>query len=169
MKNIKLLALISVAFFFSCNNSEKQKNAPLRHVGDILFDPKIDTTDFQPCHEDLTFQYYNFSSAIQYDGEKAKVLREFDRQFQAVDEYENGYVTIRFIVNCDGKTGWYRIVTMDLDYNEKNLSKELTNQLLEITKSLDGWKPGDFDGKNYDYYQYLTFKITNGDIERIMP
>jgi hypothetical protein len=167
MKN--LIPLVSFILFFSCNSLEKQKDELLRHVGDILFDPQIDTTDFKPCHEDLTFQYYNFSNAIQYDGEKASVIREFENKFQQVNETENGYITIRFIVNCEGKTGWFRIVTMDFDYQEKELSSELSNQLLEITKNLKGWKPGDFDGKKYDYYQYLTFKITNGRIENIMP
>ncbi|GAB4229476.1 MAG: hypothetical protein Tsb0034_01070 [Ekhidna sp.] len=164
-----LLFLFSFILILSCKNSEREKDKPLRHVGDILFDAKIDTTDFQPCHEDLTFQYYNFSNAIQYDGEKARILREFDTKFQGVSETENGYVTIRFIVNCEGKTGRFRMTTMDSDYKEIDLSNRLTNQLMEITRSLDGWKPGVFDGKNYDYYQYLTFKIVNGKIESIVP
>jgi hypothetical protein len=155
MKNLFLL--ISVLLIFSCNSPEKQKAEIPRHVGDIQFDPKTDTTDFKPCHEDLTFQYYNFSNALQYDGEKAKIIREFDRKFQRVDKTESGYVTIRFIVNCEGKTGWFRVVTMDFDYQEIKFSTELVNQLLEITKGLNGWKTGEFDGKIYDYYNHLTF------------
>lgn len=166
MKN--LLLLIIFVFFYSCNSSE-QKNESLRHVGDILFDPKVDTTNFQPCHEDLTFQYYNFSNAIQYEGEKAKIIREFQSKFETTAKEDSGYVTIRFIVNCNGQTGWFRITTMDLAYKPKSLSNKLSNELLDITKELDGWIPGEFNGEKFDYYQYLTFKILNGKIENIMP
>lgn len=152
----------------SCNGSEKI-NEPLRHVGDILFDPKIDTTSFQPCNENLIFQYYNFYNAIQYDGEKAKILREFKSKFETTAKEDSGYVTIRFIVNCDGQTGWFRITTMDQDYKPKSLSNKLTHQLLQLTKELDGWIPGEFNGEKFDYYQSLTFKIFNGQIENIMP
>jgi len=165
----KLLFLICLMVASSCQQKQKQETEILRHVGDINFDQKIDTTDFKPCHEDLTFQYYNFSNAIRYDGEKAKILREFDQKFKKVEESENGYVTIRFIVNCEGKTGRFRLITMDSNYKNKPMSNDLTNQLMEITKNLDGWKPGVFDGKNYDYYQYLSFKIEKGQIKRIMP
>ncbi|MTI30458.1 hypothetical protein [Xanthovirga aplysinae] len=166
MKNLILLA--SLICLLACN-SNTQKKELLSHVGDIVFDPKIDTAAFEPCHKDLAFQYYNFSDAIQYKGEKAKIRREFESKFRPTNKNENGYVTIRFIVNCEGKTGWFRTITMDKDYKHQLFSAELTSQLLEITKQLDGWQPKEFDGKRYDYYQYLTFKITKGNIEDIMP
>lgn len=149
--------------------TEKQPDEFLRQVGDITFDPKLDTLNFEPCYEDYAFQYYNFSDGIQYIGEKAKIITEFQDKFKAVNQEENGYITIRFIVNCKGNTGRFRVTGMDKNYTEKNFSKELTNQLLAITRELDGWKPGDYDGRKFDYYQYLTFKINQGKIERIMP
>lgn len=164
----QLFFLSALIWLASCTTQTKQREV-LRHVGDIIFDPKVDTTDFEPCHEDLAFQYYNFSNATQYKGEKIAIVRAFQDRFKPVSETEHGYVTIRFIVNCEGQTGWFRVITMDENYDEKTFSKELTDQLLKITQELDGWKPGEFDNENYDYYQYLTFKITNGSIENIMP
>ncbi|MGB3468300.1 MAG: hypothetical protein WBA74_23645 [Cyclobacteriaceae bacterium] len=165
-----LLIILPVICYWSCSSPEKEStDEVLRHVGDILYDPALDTTDFKPCHEDLTYQYYNFSNGIRYTGEKAAIRRAFKRNFRPTGNGESGYLTVRFIVNCEGKTGWFRLVTMDKDYREVALSDDLTDQIMKITRELDGWLPGEFDDKPYDYYQYLTFKITNGDIEDIMP
>lgn len=164
----QIIFLTSLFVIIACKK-EKPPEEFLRHVGDITFDPALDTLNFEPCHEDQVLQYYNFSNAIQYEGEKAKIITEFEDKFQPVNQEEDGYITIRFIVNCKGKTGRFRVIGMDKNYTEKIFSKELTHQLLAITRALDGWKPGDYDGRIFDYYQYLTFKINRGKIERIMP
>ena len=63
---------------------------------------------------------------------------------------------------------------MDEKYQEKVFDKLITNQLLLISKSLKGWIPKNFTSKtnevfNYDYYQYLIFKIKDGQITEILP
>lgn len=147
----------------------KEKNKYLDHVGDLAFNAKIDNKDFLPCSEKFILQYYNFGENIQYNGEKRAIINTFKQNYKPVKSKENVYVTIRFIVNCDGKTGRFRVKTMDMDYNAIVVDKNITNQLLSITKSLNGWKQGIRDGVHFDYYQYLTFKITNGAIESILP
>ncbi|MBK8111273.1 MAG: hypothetical protein IPK46_13515 [Saprospiraceae bacterium] len=76
---------------------------------------------------------------------------------------------VRFIVNCKGETGRFRLLVSDLQFKEAALSKELTSQLMQITKGIKGWQIIYHEGKNRDYYQYLTFKIVNGDIKEILP
>ena len=169
--------LILLLGIYACTSTQRKDEVPRankkeevpRHVGDIAFDAAIDTTNFKPCHEDLALQYYNFGKAIQYEGEKTKIVRQFDAQYKPVATEEDGYVTIRFLVNCEGKTGRFRTVELDENYLEKKMNPQITNQLLNITASLDGWIVGTLEGRKYDYYQYLTFKITDGDIENIMP
>ena len=78
-------------------------------------------------------------------------------------------MTIRFIVNCQGQTGRFRVQGMSYKYNEKTFNKNLTSQLLSLTKQLDGWIIGENGGKKFDYYQYLTFKIEKGKLIEIMP
>jgi hypothetical protein len=58
---------------------------------------------------------------------------------------------------------------MDNDYKEKVFNDPITNQLLKLTKELDGWIVGEHDRISYDYYQYLTFKIESGRLIEIMP
>ena len=50
-----------------------------------------------------------------------------------------------------------------------SINKDISEQLLNITKSLDGWVIGKHEGKAYDYYQYLTFKIEDGELIEILP
>jgi len=150
-------------------NAKEPKTYP-RHVGDIAFDPKLDSKEFKPCHEDLVAQYYNFGIPIQYKGEKPALERAFYENYSIKKiESENGYVTVRFVVNCEGRTGRFRVEELDNDYTIKTFDEQITKQLLAITKSLDGWEIKEYEYKKYDYYQYLTFKIENAQIIDILP
>jgi hypothetical protein len=139
-------------------------------VGDIYFDPKLDDPNFKLCDENRMAQYYSFGKGLQYKGEKIKINEHFKVGLK-VNEQRNvtGFLTIRFIVNCEGKIGRFRVEGMDNEYSQKTFSEGLTNQLMSLTKKLDGWIIGEHDGKAYDYYQYLTFKIENGILIEIMP
>ena len=82
---------------------------------------------------------------------------------------ENAWVRIRFIVNCFGKSDRFRILTANYDYEPIEIDKNITSQLLEITKNLNGWIPKQERGGKIDYYQYLIFKIKDGKIDEILP
>lgn len=139
-------------------------------VGDISFNQALDDPEFKLCNESDVFQYYYFNGGFQYKGEKIKIIEHFKNEFTVNgDRNDNGFITIRFIVNCNGKTGRFRVQEMDRDYTEKVFSKQLTENLLTITKRLDGWMVGEYEGVQYDYYQYLTFKIEQGRLIEIMP
>ncbi|HKK38289.1 MAG TPA: hypothetical protein VJ949_02605, partial [Cryomorphaceae bacterium] len=82
---------------------------------------------------------------------------------------ESGWVRIRFVVNCRGESGRFRMICSDEHYESREFDARITDQLMAITKSLDGWKPLP-DSENPDeYYQYLVFKIENGDLIEILP
>lgn len=81
----------------------------------------------------------------------------------------NGYITVRFLVNCEGKTGLFRIQKMNTDLKETEPDIELGNSLLQFTKSLDGWMPKQIKRFKAGYYQYLTYKIENGKVSEVLP
>ena len=60
-------------------------------------------------------------------------------------------------------------MSMDEDYNEKTFLMSITDQLMEITKGLRGWKKKTYKGEAIDYYQYLIFKMEDGQIKEILP
>lgn len=164
------LILILLTTLYSCGQTQEKKiNYPLQ-VGDIHFDSKVDDPNFKLCDETRVQQYFSFGKGLQYKGEKAKIDEHFKYRLKTKEQKnESGFLTIRFIVNCQGKTGRYRVEAMDNEYNEMKFSENLTNDVLNLTKQLDGWIIGENEGKTYDYYQYLTLKIENGKLIEIMP
>ncbi len=76
---------------------------------------------------------------------------------------------MRFLVNCEGKTGFFRVQHMNPDLKETALDEALENKLLQFTKLLDGWMPKEIKGLKVDYYQYLTYKIENGKVSEVLP
>jgi hypothetical protein len=169
MRKIVLIPIL-LTTLFSCAQEKKVKPGYPAHVGDINSDPKLDDPNFKPCDEEAIKQYYNFGKGLQYKGEKPKINEHFKVRLKTSDKKnESGFLTIRFIVNCAGKTGRFRTQGMDENYNRKTFDDNLTDQLVTLTKIMDGWVIGEHDGKTYDYYQYLTFKIEDGRLIEIMP
>ncbi|UCA61833.1 hypothetical protein KB553_10015 [Chryseobacterium rhizoplanae] len=152
-------------------NAQKLENTYLNNVGDIQFDPKIDDPEFKICNPDTSFQYYNFSKGFQYTGEKYQIQKEWNEKYPAIISKlkETGYITVRFLVNCDGKTGLFRIQEMDKNYIKISFSQDFVNTILKFIKELDGWVINEYNGQKVDYFQYLTFKIENGVVKEILP
>jgi hypothetical protein len=171
MKKILIPLLLLVAIVVSCQpKSNPDKTVYLAQVGDTSFDPEVDDPQFKICDTTTVQQYYNFGKGLQYKGEKTAITNHFKQKLKTkFQSGETGYITIRFIVNCEGKTGWFRMQSMDENYQEKEFDSDLVDNLLELTKQLDGWQVGTHEQSKYDYYQYLTFKIENGNLVEIMP
>ena len=103
----------------------------------------------------------HFNKGLQYEGEKGNFINKFSENYIPIEINQSGWIRIRFIVNCEGKTGIFRIIESNENYQVQNFDERITNQLLKITKSLVGWKVQYIKDKPHDYYQYLIFKIHN--------
>lgn len=166
-----LYILFFLPLLLSCQ-SEKNLTVYPNHVGDISFDKKMDNPTFRRCmQEDYGIQYYNInnSNGLKYRGEKLAIIQELEKLNLTSSNKSNGYITIRFVVNCEGKTGLFRIQQMNENYTEEDFDKDLSKKLLNFTKSLNDWTPTEIQNKKVDYYQYLTYKITNGKVSEILP
>jgi len=141
------------------------------NVGETAFDPKVDDKDFTLCNENWTGQYFHFTSNSRYIDRKAFIDSVFFYEFRANPsaEKENGLIRIRFIVNCKGETGRFRVLAIDPGYKEKTFHESIVSQLLRITKGLRTWQIQKMNNAPADYYQYLIFKIVNGQLTEIMP
>lgn len=159
-----------ILFLSSCVSSQIKQSEIKQGVGEIIFDKSIDDTKFKVCDEKQILEYYNFAKGFQYNNEKFTLIKIFKDELQLKNSFvESGYITIRFIVNCKGKTGRFRIQEMDLDYKPKKFKSNLSKSILKITEKLNGWEIGKFENTAFDYYQYLTFKIVNGKLIEIKP
>jgi hypothetical protein len=83
----------------------------------------------------------------------------------------NGRITIRFAINCQGKTGRYRIETVDHSYQSapEFFPDEMIQALLTGVKNMDNWKAGKQEGQACDSFSFLTFHIQNGQLKEILP
>ncbi len=167
--SIFLLAISLLVVACHAGQSVTKPSGYPDHVGDIAPDPALDDPSFKACRENYIPQYYSTNS--DFKGEKPALEAYFREKFikNKAHARESGYITIRFVVNCRGQTGRFRVQEIGLDYLPKKFPSALTNRLLELTKQLDGWQPGQRNGLQLDCYQYLTFTINNGDISQIMP
>jgi hypothetical protein len=156
---------------YSCQQQMVPKDSKyLSMVGDIAHDAALDDPNFTLCDEKNTRQYHNLNEEMQYNGEKYDLVKLFTTQYKPSEEAkDSGLIRIRFIVNCNGQTGRFRMICSGYDYKEKRFNKTITDQLMTITKSLAGWKILSEKNVPKDYYQYLIFKITDGQIIEILP
>lgn len=153
--------------YFSCSHRPGQNEYP-DQVGDIAPDAALDDPSFELCNEGYVFQYYNFNG-VAFEGEKPAIEDHFRSIRGKRYGNESGFVTIRFIVNCKGETGRFRVEQMDANFQTHKLSSGLVDDLLQLTKSLRGWTPAAYEGESCDYYQYLSFKIEDGRLLEILP
>ncbi len=104
-----------------------------------------------------------------YEGEKKALEDFFFAQYEAVPVDQSGWIRIRFIVNCKGETGRFRLLEADENYNPMTYDARITQQLMTFTRNVKGWMLQYDDGRAKDYYQYLIFKIKEGQLTDIMP
>ena len=121
------------------------------NIGDINFDPSLDRKDFKLCDSKNIVQYYSVNTDY----------KDYITQ--------SGILTVRFVVNCEGKTDRFRVMEVDKNYQEKKFSPTFKTYIVDIIKSLSDWIPGEKDGKKYDSYMYITMQIGDGMIKTITP
>ena len=167
--NIKIL-LFLIPTLFSCQSEKQISNYP-KSIGDSEFDPKIDNPNFKLCFDKYIPQYFWETNELQkFKGEKIELDKTFFENYKNLNLLgETGLIRIRFIVNCKGETDRFRILEIDENYNPKKFNEKITNQLMQISKTLKGWNPKVIQNHNVDYYQYLIFKIQDGNLIEIMP
>lgn len=163
LNNMRILLIILGLAVCSYSNAQS--------VGDIQFDPKLDDPNFKVCNPQQIHQYYNFGNGLMYEGEKPAIDELFNKEYKNKTSYENqtGYISIRFVVTCEGKTGMFRVSEMSDSFADKKFDQTLVKQLLDITKKLNKWGTPSNGTNKFDYYQYLLFKIQKGALVEIMP
>lgn len=173
MKKTYLAIILLFFILCGCQTEKKISQDPeyLRWVGDIEQNDQSDDLSFKVCNgDDKILQYFNLGEGPVYNGEKSKITNTFKSKYKPnSDKKENGLIRIRFIVNCKGKAGRYRVLQSDYDYQEKEFNQEIVSQLLHITKGIENWEVLYRNEVPVDYYMYLIFKIKNGQLTEILP
>ncbi len=169
----KLLFYFCILLLSSCNYSGLIFDPEYeRHVGDIKINPKLDDPTFELCHGDeYVAQYFNYAEDFPFVAEKDSLIRLFQSTYVPVNKKgQSGYVRIRFIVNCKGESGRFRITESDFNYQPFQFKRKIIKQLYDITKNIEKWDviSDEVNGPR-DYYMYLIFKIKDGQLIEILP
>lgn len=168
MRRLILKIVLLFSILWGC---QVEKSDYLRWVGDIEQNDQIDKLDFKVCHGDnRVLQYFNLGEGPVYKGEKSRIINTFKSKYKSVnDKSENGLIRIRFIVNCEGKAGRFRVLQSDYNYQETEFDNEIVSQLMTITKGIEDWAIFKRNEVTVDYYMYLIFKIIDGQLTEILP
>lgn len=168
---MKRIVPMFIVFFglASCAQKPPPVSRAVSAVGDIAFDPSVDDPAFRLCDSARVFQYYNTESY--FLDHKDSIRRCFLSRFIPVAgvKGQSGFITVKFIINCDGLTGRYRLSEMDSSYQPYHFDPMVSGQLLSLVKGLSHWEPALYKGRYYDSYQYITFRMRDGHILTISP
>jgi hypothetical protein len=150
------------------SQTDRVDSFPL-NTGDIAFNAALDDSSFIVCKPNAVLQYYNTGSY--YKQHKREIEQYFKRNYHqpAQTAGQTGYLTIRFMINCSGKTGRFRMYEIDDHYQTYKFDAGISSQLMTLTKNLTNWQPAEYKNKIYDSYQYITFKLKKGAIECVLP
>ncbi|WP_155995179.1 hypothetical protein [Tenacibaculum ovolyticum] len=139
------------------------------NVGEIKYDKSINKLTFKVCNEKRIFEYYSVSTSYQKGRKQMRkdLLNILNKENLKL-ENKTGYITFRFVINCKGESGWYRVNSTTEDYKEAVFKKTEINKLKGAILKLKNWKVGRLkNNKKVDSYYQINFKIKEGVIEDI--
>ncbi len=171
MIGIMVLLLISgIMYLFFANPSQINEVQPKYpdYVGEIYIDKATRTTGFSLC-KDENKPHGFYSSAAPHIYKKNKLaFKEFiAQQYQNRNRDDNGYLNLRFHINCRDETGNLIINELNADLEPSNLNATLVEQLVDLSMRSENWRTANHPTLNY--YMYLIFKIENGNVTEILP
>ena len=137
-------------------------------------DPKtslIPNPTFQTCKEfnRITDNNYGYNFA-HLEGRKDVVWSTLDEFLDpAIIRGESGFLTVRFVINCKGEIGRFKVEQADLDFQNYTFSDKCIRHLVEITNKMKPWIPAILLNVEVDSYAYIIYKIKDGEIIDILP
>ncbi len=168
-KRTLFIILFLVIFNMLFSQTENLNDTVKWYVGNIPFNKETDNPDFKPGFHYIT-TYPAFHRGHMHKKGKAEVASYFIKNYISPTESDDsGYITVRFMINTEGNSGRFRMDQMDNNYKEYTFDASISNQIFELAKELKDWRKGKGYKYTFPYYQYLLFKIENGNITEIMP
>lgn len=130
-----------------------------------------DNSDFKICNEEIQIgDYYNCENQGQLKGGKGTWKRILKKELNPKKlKEESGYLTFRFVINCNGEVGRFVTEEADLDFQKKKFDKETISHFFEMVAKQKDWVACNARGTSYDSYAYVIFKLKDGNVIEILP
>lgn len=165
---VQVIFILVVMTIFGCEstNSSDLIDYP-NQFGEIPFDAEMDDSSFELC--DATALVHSRTS-LSYVGGRVRIeeisKKVFDKEGR-VYTYD-GYVLVRFLVNCKGEIGRLRFESLDGGFMQQVAPEGLVALVRKSVEALNEWTIKTPSNKGKDHSKYLNFKIKNGQIDAII-
>jgi hypothetical protein len=164
-----LLLILMIGLKTYSQNTVPQQLNVKEKIGWIPYDKNLDNPNFKVCDELNVEEYYQVNPSY---GEGMPSIRKYisahKQLLEALCE-KDGYVIVRFVINCQGQTDRYRTKFMSLNYTDENtVNAELQKKIIQLTRNMGNWTPAKYDGKTYDCYQHLKFLFKNSQLVDVL-
>ncbi|MEM8525490.1 MAG: hypothetical protein AAGG68_12690 [Bacteroidota bacterium] len=137
--------------------------------------PDFPSKDYKVCHHHINEYYYRATDngrRVYYDGGLRAILAEAKSKYVVPKNAagQTGWIRIRFVINCEGQLGRFRIQEIDSEAQLTQFNPEITTQLFKIVQELEGYHPRlEEENRTLDDYKHITFKLKDGEIIEILP
>ncbi len=166
--------VILLTFFISNNytvNTEysiahRKHDGLKRNIMWIPCDPDLDDPTFSLCDDRHVVKHYQ--SQPWYKEQGVDISELIVNEFADCPKVANldGFITIRFLVNCTGNVGRIRTYELDRSY-QKTTFPQITSKVVEFLKQHSPWNPGVVKDQPYDTFCYLNCRVEDGIIKEV--
>ena len=171
MKNV--LFILLALYSFSCSIDKPAATThfeiPVRnhHLSYIPYDASVDHPDYIICDSTKVNSGRN---RLKYTDGTAQLKEDIQSSFVYDPSYAsfNGYIVIRFLVNCEGQSGRYRTQSLQLVFSPSGVPSDLLTHTIGIIKSLDNWTKSPKYDRREEYAKFINLKFENGKIQHVL-
>ncbi|KRG29637.1 hypothetical protein [Salegentibacter mishustinae] len=152
-----------ISFLFALSITAWGYYQATHRIGELEANDRIDDNNFKLCNEDKVAEYYGMNT--DYIGGKKAIKNRILSELQSLDFKESGLLTYRFVVNCKGEIGRFRLKATNEDLQKTEVNSKNIQEIEKELRDLKNWNPaGNKSGYTYDSYYILNFKIENDKI-----
>lgn len=126
---------------------------------------EINSSNFKMCLDSRPYEYYNYEPDIKYTHGNNALLKRLIKD--APSTKGNGFITIHFAINCEGKVGRFGLEQMDTKYQSASYDPQLIKHLIQEISKITEWNLP--EKIQTDTHRFLMFKVTNGKITEVWP
>jgi len=157
---------------FDQESFERMRKNKLERVGFIKETNRFQyNKDFTLCKDlNRIVDYYNGNPEGHLQGKKNTIRLFLTKLLDpSILKGESGYLSVRFIINCEGEIGQFTVEDATLDYEKSTFKEETLQHIVDVTSQMKPWIPCTLNDETWDSYAYIMYKIKNGEIIEILP
>ena len=173
MKKKLIYSIFGFIVIFGCSQVEisnaKSFEIPKRNhdLSFTPFDKSIDDSSFEVCDSTSITSGRN---RLQYSDGRDRLTNDIKTLYKFKENYRSysGYIVIRFISNCKGQIGRYRLESLGNDLLPQEAPPGLIADLRNLSKSLTKWDKRGGPENNQEYSKFINLKFENGELQHVL-